>query len=143
MGKLRTGINGLKSYNIWRKMIDRCCNERHPTYKYSGARGIKIKYEWHNYYNFVADVGEPPDGMTLDRIDNNGNYTPENCRWATRKQQANNRRDNRRITFNGVTKTISEWAEQLGTKHQVVSSRLSRGWAEAEALTTPVQKRKR
>src|SRR5690348_17067321 len=101
---------GTPTYRAWRRMRNRCGN---PKEKYYAGRGISICARWNDFGNFLADMGECAEGMTLDRIDTNGNYEPSNCRWATMKQQARNRRSNNRLTFNGRTQTIEEWADEF------------------------------
>src|SRR5450631_1026504 len=101
-------------YYIWQTMKQRCNNPNATAYKSYGAKGIKICEGWNDFWNFVEDMGERPLGMTLDRIDNNKGYSKENCRWATRKEQALNRATNKYITYNNITLTIKEWGDKLG-----------------------------
>lgn len=95
----------------------RCLNPNNHAFSDYGGRGIKICEEWMAFENFLADMGERPDNMTLDRIDVNGNYEPSNCRWATMKEQCNNRRSNFNITHQGRTQTLTQWCEELGLNY--------------------------
>jgi hypothetical protein len=106
-----------QTYSSWRHMLRRCNNKRSIKYSDYGGRGIRVCDRWqghHGFENFLVDMGKRPENMTLDRKDNNGNYEPGNCRWATREEQANNTRRNRYIEFRGEYKTLSEWARFLG-----------------------------
>lgn len=94
-------------------MLRRCNDKDDSLYKYYGGRGVSVCREWMTYGNFLKDMGKSPINTTIDRIDNNGNYEPSNCRWATRKEQANNRRGNVLLTFRGETHTASQWSEML------------------------------
>jgi hypothetical protein len=102
-------------YITWGSMISRCTNPRKKDYPNYLGRGIEVCERWHSFENFLADMGyKPSPEHTLDRIDNNGNYEPSNCRWATRKEQNRNSRWNRYLIFDGISKCIAEWAEILG-----------------------------
>lgn len=138
-GFLKYGETAPRLYNIWNKMRGRCMNELNKDYEYYGGRGISICDEWQEYINFYywAMNNGYDDDLTIDRIDNDEDYSPENCRWATRKQQSNNKSDNHLINFDGETKTIAQWARSLGVKSSLIRSRIHRGWSEKEALTTP------
>lgn len=118
-------------YNSYRSMMDRCYRESAANYQRYGGRGIKVCPGWHSIEIFeawVKDSGYKP-GLTLDRIDPNGDYTPLNCRWATRKQQANNRTNTVYVTIDGVTKTLSEWADFVGVSRSTMSDRyFCKGW---------------
>lgn len=118
-------------YNSYRSMMDRCYRESAANYQRYGGRGIKVCPGWHSIEIFeawVKDSGYKP-GLTLDRIDPNGDYTPLNCRWATRKQQANNRTNTVYVTIDGVTKTLSEWADFVGISRSTMSDRyFCKGW---------------
>lgn len=107
---------GTRLYEIWRQMHRRCSGVGAKAYEDYGGRGISICEEWGNYEPFRewALLSGYKDNLTIDRIDNNGNYCPENCRWATAKQQANNRRSNHSVKYMGGTHTVSEWADILG-----------------------------
>ena len=107
-------------------MHRRCSEPTNPRYPTYGARGIYVCARWQNFKAFLADMGPCPDGHSLDRIDNNGNYDPANCRWATDEQQRNNKRSNRRITIDGRTQTLAQWIRERGLKFCTVRNRLYR-----------------
>lgn len=116
-------------------MKGRCYTPTDHAYAEYGGRGIAMSPEWEeSFANFRADMGQSPPGMTIERKDNNGNYCKENCIWATRKAQANNRRSNRLIEYNGVTKTMTQWAESCGITSAVLWARLNRGWPVERAV---------
>jgi predicted DNA-binding transcriptional regulator AlpA len=124
---------------IWRNMKNRCLKSSDAAYDRYGGRGIKVCERWLKFENFLADMGERPPGMTLDRIDNNLGYCPENCRWASYKEQNNNRRDNRMITFKGETKNMAQWCTELGLSQKTISQRINGlGWSGERALSEPI-----
>lgn len=129
-------------YRIWRDIIQRCCNPNEPNYKRYGARGINVCDKWKDSFEqFYKDVGDrPAKGYELDRINNDGDYELGNVRWATKKQNNRNRRDNRVFTIDGVTKCLSEWCEVNNKKFGCVDGRLRRGWGIERALKEPVHK---
>jgi len=133
------GLSGHKLYHVWSKMIDRCHNESSGDFKYYGGRGISVCDRWrHDLSLFIRDMETSFfDGATIERIDVNGNYSPENCTWATRKEQARNQRQNRLLTIDGETKTLSEWCEDYGLAYELVRCRLIRGWPIEISLTAP------
>ena len=110
------GMTGSRLYIIWQHMIRRCTKETDQAYKYYGGRGIAVCDEWKDdfqaFYDWAMSHGYS-DHLTIDRIDVNGNYCPENCRWATQREQQRNKRDNTRVSFNGQIKTVSEWAKEF------------------------------
>jgi len=118
------------TYNSWAAMKQRCMNPKNHKYQYYGLRGITICDEWANSFeNFLNDMGEKPKGMSLERIDVNKGYTKENCCWANLKTQANNRRNNKLLTYEGKTMTISQWADYLKIKFSTLRMRLYRNWS--------------
>lgn len=131
----------IPEYRSWQAAIKRCEYKKYEQYDRYGGRGIRICDRWRNSFEaFYDDMGPRPTSRhTLDRIDNDGNYEPGNCRWATPKEQAENRRTSRLITFDGSTDTLSGWGRRLGRNH-VVAKRLRRGWSMERALTTPLRK---
>ena len=138
--------NGTRSklYVTWCHMIERCNNPHTEHYKDYGGRGIAVCEEWRN--NFVsfrkwALSNGYDTKLTLDRINNNGNYEPQNCRWVTHKVQCNNKRNNHLITYKGVTQTMTQWAESIGMNVGTFKYRLRLGWSVKDAIETPVRGR--
>lgn len=131
---------GTKTYLIWAAMLNRCRNKNVKEYPNYGGRGITVCERWYSFENFLADMGEQPAGLQIDRTDNNGNYSQENCRWVNRSENCNNRRNNKLIEHNGVTKTLSQTARDAGMAPQILGKRLFRGWDIEKALTQPVRK---
>jgi len=125
---------GTPTYSSWSAMKSRCNNKNATGYKNYGGRGITVCDRWDLYENFYKDMGERPTGTTLDKIDNNGNYYKDNCRWATQKEQTNNRRTCRFITARGKTQTVSQWGEELHINSSTIIERLNRGWSEERSL---------
>lgn len=137
------GASDTQIYSVWHAMMTRCRNDYDPAFKDYGGRGITVCARWHDFGNFTKDMGPRPTGGTLDRIDVNGNYEPSNCRWTDAKTQGNNRRNNIRITLNGETRTIAQWADHLGVGKARISQRLKAGWPIEAALTEPFQRGKK
>ncbi len=131
------------TYSSWAKVIQRCANSNNKDYHNYGGRGITMCKRWLKFENFLEDMGEPPAGKSIDRIDNNKGYYKSNCRWATRKQQNRNKRNNRLITFNGKTQCLPAWAEETGINIRTLWSRINRGWSTEKTLTTPVRRKKK
>ncbi len=128
-----TGIQSLKS--VWSNMLERCRNPNRADYQWYGARGVAVCERWHVLANFAADMGNRPEGYQLDRIDNTKGYSPENCRWASASENANNRRTSRNFTINGVTKTFAEWIKQSNVKPSTAQQRFYvYGWPIERAL---------
>ena len=134
------GQKKTRLYNTWQSMKQRCSTPSVSCYKYYGGRGIKVCEEWQKFepfYHWAINNGYA-DNLTIDRINVNGNYEPSNCRWITLKEQQMNTRRNHYITLNGETKTLKEWAEQLGINHTTLLGRLNYpNWSIEEALTIP------
>jgi hypothetical protein len=134
------GLTKHPLFVVWCGMMNRCYSEKSPAFKDYGGRGITVCERWHSVENFVADnaPGYAPS-LSLDRIDNDGSYTPENVRWADRKAQSRNRRSNVMLTYQGKTQTLFEWAAEVGIAPRTLWARIrERGWPVEKALTTPV-----
>lgn len=136
------GLAGSRIYAVWTAMKARCDNPNDKSFKNYGGRGIGYDSNWSSFENFVADVGLPPEGMTLERVDNSKGYSKENCVWESHKAQSRNTRRNNVIEFNGEAMCLSDWASRLGIPQSTLSARINTyGWSAEAALTTPVQRR--
>jgi hypothetical protein len=134
------GMCGAPEYRIWAAMRSRCNDPKTATFHNYGGRGIVVCERWKSFEAFYADMGPRPSSKhTLDRINNDGNYEPGNCRWATRQEQANNMRTCVRLSHDGKTHTLAEWARETGMSQGALLSRLKRGWSIDRTLTTPVE----
>ena len=141
MSRYKTGGGYTRLGSIYHNMKTRCYNQNYDKYQYYGGKGIAVCDEWLSSYDAFekwAIENGYNDTLTLDRINVNGNYCPENCRWITRKGQANNRTSNRLITYNGETKTIQQWADITGISHKTISQRIASGWSIDKTMTTPI-----
>lgn len=137
-GRVLHRLTGTGAHRSYHAMLTRCRNPRQPGYKNYGGRGIKVCDRWQDsFLAFYEDMGDRPPRMTLDRIDVDGDYSPENCRWATAEQQKANRTDSRFITWRGEKKTLSEWVKITGISKGCIEVRLDLGWSIERALTLP------
>lgn len=136
-GKFKHGDCGSRLHNIWSNMIQRCTNPNNDKYKWYGDRGICVCEEWRDYSTFKewALSHGYNDSLSIDRINVNGNYTPNNCMWSTMMTQCNNRRNNRVLTYNGESLTVAQWAVKLGIPVKRIYSRLHRGWSVEDTLS--------
>ena len=142
---IRHGENKTKLHRIWMTMRERTTRKKCQSYKHYGGRGIKVCEEWQTYENFRdwALSSGYEEGLSIERVDNDGDYCPENCVWADRYTQANNKRTNVKITLDGQTKTMSEWARDYGICYKLVHARINKlGQSPEKAIKTPVHKRK-
>jgi hypothetical protein len=133
----------IPGYKAWLSMINRCYCDSTPSAKNYKARGITVCPRWRNSFKaFIEDIGpKPHPSLTLERIDNDGNYEPGNVRWATYKEQSRNKRSNRKITVNGKTLLLVEWAESAGISLTTLMRRIEHGWPLEKAVTLPTGKR--
>lgn len=136
------GMCGTPTYRTWLSMKQRCHDENTPAYKLYGARGIAVCERWRNSFDaFMADMGARPVGTTIDRINNDGNQEPGNCRWARQVEQERNKTNNRRLNFDGKERPLAEISEMTGVAYHLLHDRIvRRGWSLVEALSTPVKR---
>ena len=139
--KITHGLSGTRLYYVYDNMLKRCYDAKSDRYQNYGARGITVCDEWlkdrRSFFEWAISSGYA-EGLTIDRIDVNGNYCPDNCRWATAKEQANNRTSNHTLTYRGETHSIAEWAERFNIPTNALYKRISGCWDVEAALTTPV-----
>lgn len=128
------------AYLAWTNMKIRVSRTSGPSWRTYGARGIAVCERWQTFENFYADMGDPPEGLQLDRIDNDKGYEPGNCRWTTALEQGRNRRNVTAITFNGRTLNVSAWADVVGLSRNALRVRLANGWPVERALTEPAHR---
>ena len=140
---LTTGGNYHPLFKTWCEMRYRCLNPNKQNYKYYGGRGIAVCERWMDFANFVSDMGEKPEGFTLDRIDANKDYSPENCRWANKITQANNARSNRKFLINGEIIGLCEASRKYGVSYGTIWERIKLGWSEFDAITKPTRPHKK
>lgn len=145
-GYPKHSLSNTRIYNIYEKMKSRCNNEKCSGYVDYGGRGISVCDDWMdsfvNFYNWSI-VNGYSDLLTIDRINVDGNYSPNNCRWADMKTQQNNRRNNRKVSYNGIEKNVSQWAEEFGMPEDRLLMRLNNGWTVEDALLKPKMKNKK
>lgn len=141
--KIKHNLSNTRIYKIWSHMISRCYNPKDSAYKNYGQRGIFVCEEWKNdvsnFYNWSISNGYK-DNLTIDRINNDDNYYPLNCRFVDYKTQSNNRRSNHQITINNETHNLMEWSRIYNISHSVIIQRIKRGWSEYDAITKPLIK---
>lgn len=138
-GNTTHGLSKIAEYKVWHAMLDRCQNPEHEAFPHYGARGITVCERWRTFENFLSDMGRRPSARhSLDRVDNDKGYSPENCRWTTAKTQNRNHRGNVMLTYDGRTQCIAAWAEETGIGFNTIRLRIkNHGWSVERALTTP------
>lgn len=133
------GMTNTIIYRAWAHMKTRCNNPKDKSYHLYGGRGISVCERWDSFQNFYKDMGATwKKGLSLERIDNNKGYCPENCKWATTKQQSRNTRWNRKITYKGRTMILTDWAKEVGLAFNTLQHRLNTGWTVKKALEVPL-----
>ena len=129
------GLSQTPEYGAWHRMVQRCSDSKVPEYYRYGGRGITVCPEWRDFERFLTDMGRRPfPGATLERVNNDLGYCPDNCRWDTRKAQSRNQVTNHRLTFNGETLSLAEWSERSGIAYSTLRARIRRGWSIDRAM---------
>lgn len=136
------GLTNSPEYTTWQNMISRCYDKKNPSFKYYGQRGIRVCERWHDFVHFLTDMGRKPSPIyTIERINNDGNYEPTNCKWATQKEQSINKSNTLIVTFNNQTKSLIEWSEIININYKVLKDRLCEyGWTVERAFTEEIGK---
>jgi len=132
------GMSKTKIYKVWVDMLNRCRSKNSKDYERYGGRGITVCKRWLRFESFYKDMGDRPEGLTIERKNNNGNYELSNCKWATQKEQCNNKRNNRIIKYNNEILNVTQWTKRLNISQAAFQYRL-KNWTIEEAITTPVQ----
>jgi hypothetical protein len=143
MSNYKHGKKWTRVYGIWCAMRSRCGNPNTKFYELYGGRGITVCDRWQKFDAFLEDMGEPPEGHSIERIDNDKGYSKDNCKWIPLKDQAKNRRSARMIEAHGKNMTLTEWAEQSGIDAKTIWHRLNYGWSADDAVTKPIRKSSR
>lgn len=135
--KVKHGMWRSKINTVWLNMMARCYNPKNPAYHNYGGRGIIVCQRWHNFNSFYEDLGDVPDGMELDRKDNDGPYSPDNVRWVTHRENSRNKRQNLMVTIGNETKPLIEWTDSslCNVQYHTAYRRIRRGWEPLRALT--------
>lgn len=134
-GRRIHGMSKTPIYWLWMGMKERCRNPNHIVFKRYGANGIKVCERWKSFENFYADMGDKPKGKTLDRVNNDGDYSPDNCKWSSYKEQANNRSNSISLELNGKRMSLLRWAEKIGIKPDTLYKRVDKGWPVEKVLS--------
>lgn len=140
---LRHGHNKVSKktteYSTWAGMLQRCTNQNNIAFENYGGRGIDVCERWKIFENFLSDMGRKPKGFSLERIDNNKGYSPENCKWASKAEQNRNNRRNKMLSYNGETLIMKDWAAKAGISYSCLRKRIKLGWSIEKTLTTPIK----
>ena len=141
--ELTHNLTKTREYNIWGNMLYRCNTESSPIYKAYGGRGISVCDEWHSFEKFIDDMGfRPTVYHSIDRVDVDGNYCKENCRWATKKEQSRNRTNSSYLVVDGNKIQVDDYCEKYGVNVMAIKSRIKRGWSNERIISTPLRSAK-